>query len=151
MFLFDILQHLVSVMGSDGDLSIIILNYFQDGTKPGQWRVWYQTFITASLPTLSRHTESSHCFLLTSRVQSSPLSLVEDYRGFALISWYHCVARSALLCHNEPDQKLLNPLSILDIEWRTLAWPACPVSPPPGRLEWIMRQHHWSISRTKPG
>ena len=33
-------------MGSDGDLSIIILNYFQVGTKPRQWRVWYQTFIT---------------------------------------------------------------------------------------------------------
>ena len=45
--LFDILQHQPRL--SDGqwwDLSIIILNYLQVGTKPGQWRVWYQTFIT---------------------------------------------------------------------------------------------------------
>ena len=37
--LFDILPDQQCVMGRDGDFSIIILNYFQVGTKPRQWRV----------------------------------------------------------------------------------------------------------------
>ena len=44
-------------------------------------------------------------------IQCSPLSLVEEYRGLALIGReVHSVAPPALLCHKEPARRILSPL-----------------------------------------
>ena len=65
-----------AVMGSDGDLSIIILNYFQRRNKAETMVGWEGVIsdihhLPASRPaSLSHHTTSSHCFPLTSLAAS---------------------------------------------------------------------------------
>ena len=59
---------------------------------------------TVSLSRLFSIVQCHYCPLSSmslTRILHSRLSLVLFHRGFALIGWYHGVARPALLCHKE--------------------------------------------------